>query len=94
MIVTALLCGVFMACGIYLLLAEEAWRRLGGLVLVGNAVALLSISAGGESASAARVGVALVLAAFALFLVHASLARTAGRNTRKPNNSTGGERSQ
>ena len=76
MIATAVLCGVFAACGIYLLLADEVWRRLGGLVLMGNAVALLSISAGGEAAASTRVGVALVLASFALFLAQSAFARS------------------
>ena len=79
MIAIALLCGVFTACGIYLLLADETWRRLGGLVLMGDAVALLSISAGGEGAAAARVGVALVLASFGLFLACVALVRSAER---------------
>lgn len=77
MIALALLCGVFTACGIYLLLADETWRRLGGFVLMGDAVALLSISAGGDGAAAARVGVALVLASFGLFLAYVALARSA-----------------
>ena len=76
MIAVALLCGVFTASGVYLLLAEETWRRFGGLVLIGDAVALLSISAGGEGAAAARVGVALVLASFGLFLARAALIRS------------------
>lgn len=81
MIVTALLCGVFMACGIYLVLADEIWRRLGGLALIGNALALLSISTGGDAIASVRIGVALVLAAFALFLVQASILR-GGRRLR------------
>ena len=80
MIAAALLCGVFTTCGVYLLLADETWRRLGGLVLVGDAVALLAIAAGGLNAAAARVGVALLLASFGLFLAHAALARRAGQN--------------
>jgi len=77
MIAVALLCGVFTAGGIYLLLAEETWRRLGGLVLMGDAVALLSVAAGGDGAAAARIGVALVLASFGLFLACAALAHRA-----------------
>ena len=75
MIVAALLCGVFMACGIYLLLAEQSWRRLPGIALIGNAVAILAIAAGGQSAAASRIGVAVVLSAFGLFLLGASLIR-------------------
>ncbi|HXZ68187.1 MAG TPA: hypothetical protein VEH07_06325 [Alphaproteobacteria bacterium] len=84
MIAVALLCGVFTAGGIYLLLAGETWRRLGGLVLMGDAVALLSTSAGGESPAAMRVGVALVLAAFGLFFARAALARLGEGNSRMP----------
>ena len=86
MMVVALLCGLFTACAVYLLLAEEVWRRLGGLVLMGDAVALLSISIGGGGAAAARVGIALLLASFGLFLVYATLTRrtreTGGDNRR------------
>ncbi|MFZ1991698.1 MAG: hypothetical protein WAW96_18230 [Alphaproteobacteria bacterium] len=88
MIAVALLCGVFTAGGIYLLLAGETWRRLGGLVLMGDAVALLSIAAGGESAAAARVGVALVLASFGLFLACAALARPAENKIPMPQDPT------
>ena len=78
----ALLCGVFAACGVYLVLAQETWRRLAGLVLIGDAVALLAVSAGGGGAAASRVGVALVLASFALFLARAALARPVEKKTR------------
>ena len=81
MIALALLCGVFTAGGVYLLLANETWRRLGGLVLMGDAVALLLISAGGEGVAAARIGVALVLASFGLFLAYTALARSAENKT-------------
>ena len=81
MMAAALLCGVFAAGGVYLLLAEETWRRLGGLMLMGNAVALLSIAAGGEGGAAARVGVALTLASFGLFLARAALARGGASRT-------------
>lgn len=84
MIVTALLCGVFTACGVYLLLADQAWRRLGGLALIGSAVALLAIAAGGDTVASARIGVTLVLAAFALFLVQASFVRVANRRAADP----------
>ena len=81
MTVVALLCGVFMACGIYLLLAEAAWRRLGGIALTGAALALLAIAAGGQSVAASRMGVALVLSAFGLFLLYASIARLPEQDT-------------
>ncbi len=79
MIVASILSGVFMACGIYLVLAGEMWRRLGGLALMGNALALMSISTGADAIASVRIGVALVLAAFALFLVQASFVRGARR---------------
>ena len=83
MMVTAILCGVFMACGIYLVLADEIWRRLGGIAFIGNALALLAISTGADAIASARIGVALVLAAFALFLVQASFFR--GTRRRRAN---------
>ena len=75
MIVPAILSGVFMACGIYLALADEGWRRLGGIAFIDNALAQLAISAGADMLASVRIAFALALAAFALFLVQASLLR-------------------
>lgn len=94
MTVTAILCGVFMACGIYLALADEIWRRLGGLALIGDALALLAISAGGDTLASQRIGVALVLSAFALFLVQACFIGARAPRPREAEDGESEERAQ
>jgi multisubunit Na+/H+ antiporter MnhC subunit len=77
--VLGLLAGVFLGASVYFLLAEQAWRRLIGLALLGQALPLLVISAMGASAQAITIAVSLALAAFALFLAAASFLRSASR---------------
>jgi len=77
----ALLAGVLVAGAVWLLLDDESWRRLIGLALLGDAMALLIVSAGAGAPAAIRAAITLMMAAFALFLAYASFVRISRRGS-------------
>jgi multisubunit Na+/H+ antiporter MnhC subunit len=74
--VLAPLAGLLVAAAVYLMLSPQAWQRLVGIALLGQALPLLILAAGGVSAQTSAVGLAVALIAFALFLAQAAALRT------------------
>ena len=69
------LAGLLAAGGAYLLLSAEVWPRLIGIALLGQALPLLLLAAGGLSARATAPGLVIALIAFGLFLAEAGKLR-------------------
>lgn len=75
MAVLALLAGTLLTAGVYMLMATAPWRRLVALALIGQALPLFVVAAGGRSSQAITIAVALELAVFAFFLAAAAFMR-------------------
>ncbi len=80
----SLLAGIFAAAALYLVLSPRPWQRLAGTALLGQALPLLILAAGGP-AQARLGGLPLVVAlmAFGLFLAQAALLRAQARKPRE-----------
>lgn len=73
----ATLAGLLVSGGVYLLLSAQAWRRLAGIVLLGQALPLLLVANAGLGSHATAVGLVVALLAFGLFLAEAAQLRRA-----------------
>ncbi|MFO1186966.1 MAG: hypothetical protein U1E87_05670 [Alphaproteobacteria bacterium] len=65
------LAGLMVAGGVYLVLSPLAWPRLVGIALIGQALPLVLLAAGGRSPHAVAPGLVLALVAFGWFLAEA-----------------------
>jgi hypothetical protein len=76
-LILATLAGLLVAGGVFLLLAAQTWRRLAGIVLLGQALPLLLLANGGLGPQATAAGLVVALLAFGLFLAEAAQLRRA-----------------
>jgi multisubunit Na+/H+ antiporter MnhC subunit len=78
----AILGGVLVAAAVYLLLSLSRWRRLIGIGLLGQGLAVI-VMASSDGPTASRIAIALVIAAFAHFVAAASFVGPRRGDTRK-----------
>lgn len=78
------LAGLLAAGGVWLVLSPLAWQRLVGIALLGQALPLLFLAAGGLTPHAIVAGLIVALIAFAWFLAECGKPRAASAEETPP----------